>query len=88
MLRDRRIIGFRRKGDIVVPSIFFAEVDGIVDVVKGLTGTITLLRDHQFDETEILQWLFEADESLPGTPAEALHANRGKEVTRRAQASG
>jgi hypothetical protein len=34
----------------------------------------------------MLEWLFTADPSLPGTPAQALAENRGTEVKRRAQA--
>ena len=34
----------------------------------------------------MLRWLFESDESLPGTPIEALRGDRGKEIKRRAQA--
>jgi hypothetical protein len=33
-------------------------------------------------------WLFRADESLPGTPIQALRDNRGTEVKRRAQVAG
>ena len=39
-----------------------------------------------FDEEEALRWLFTADETLPGTPIEALCKHRGTEVNRRAQA--
>jgi hypothetical protein len=49
---------------------------------------ITLLRDARFSDEEIIEWLFRADESLPGTPIEALRANRGKEIKRRAQVAG
>jgi hypothetical protein len=35
-----------------------------------------------------LSWLFSADDTLPGTPVQALRANRGTEVRRRAQALG
>ena len=55
-------------------------------VVKGLSGTLTLLRDDGFSDEEMLEWLFTPDESLPGTPAQALSENRGTEVKRRAQA--
>ena len=57
-------------------------------VVKGLGGTITLLRDSGYDPDEILRWLFTADDSLPGTPIDALRGDRGREVKRRAQAMG
>jgi hypothetical protein len=57
-------------------------------VVKGLPGVITLLRDGHYSDPEIVGWLFRADDSLPGTPVQALVENRGTEVKRRAQAAG
>jgi hypothetical protein len=33
-----------------------------------------------------MRWLFTADESLPGTPIQAIAEHRAKEVNRRAQA--
>jgi hypothetical protein len=82
MLRDHAIIAFRRAGVPVVPAEF---LDGNA-VVKGLTGTITVLRDGGYPDAEILRWLFTPDDSLPGTPIAALRADRGREVKRRAQA--
>jgi hypothetical protein len=35
---------------------------------------------------ETLRWLFTADDSLPGTPVQALIEYRVKEINRRAQA--
>lgn len=58
------------------------------EIVKGLPGTITLLRDSGYHEDEILRWLFTPDDSLPGTPIDALRGDRGREVKRRAQAMG
>ncbi|MGX7680442.1 Rv2175c family DNA-binding protein [Jatrophihabitans sp. DSM 45814] len=57
-------------------------------VVKHLPAVITLLRDARFSDAEIVDWLFRADDSLPGTPAQALADNRATEVKRRAQAAG
>ena len=57
-------------------------------VVKGLSGVVTLLRDARYSDDEIITWLFRADDSLPGTPIQALRDNRGGEVKRRAQAAG
>lgn len=82
MLRDHQLIALRRAGVICVPADF---VQGDT-LVKGLTGTITVLRDGGFPDADILRWLFAADDSLPGTPVEALRADRGREVKRRAQA--
>lgn len=84
LIRDGHLLAVRREGVLSVPSVFLAEAA----VVKGLGGTITLLRDNGYNEDEILRWLFAADESLPGTPIEALRGDRGREVKRRAQAMG
>jgi hypothetical protein len=82
MIRDGSLLGVRREGALVVPEDF---LDGS-GVVKGLPGTITVLRDGGYHDGEILRWLFAEDDSLPGTPIEALRGNRGREVKRRAQA--
>lgn len=82
MLRDHHLLALRRDGTIVVPAEFIH--DGVV--VKGLAGTITVLRDGGYPDSEILHWLFTPDDSLPGTPIAALCADRGREVKRRAQA--
>ncbi|MBB1153784.1 MULTISPECIES: helix-turn-helix domain-containing protein [Amycolatopsis] len=83
MLRDGELIAVRRKGELCVPGDFFVK-DG---VVKGLGGTITVLADSGFSRTEMLRWLFTADDTLPGsTPINALRTSHGTEVKRRAQA--
>ena len=83
MLRDGLLLACRRNGILIVPALFLTDDD----VVKGLSGTITVLRDSGYGEDEILTWLFTPDESLPGTPVDALRGDRGREVKRRAQAS-
>lgn len=55
-------------------------------LVKGVPGVLTVLHDGGYDDREALTWLFTVDESLPGRPIDALRENRGREVTRRAQA--
>ena len=82
MLRDGQLLAVRRNGRLVVPCDLLTE-NG---VVKGVAGTITVLRDGGYADQEILRWLFTHDETLPGTPVAALRADRGKEVKRRAQA--
>ncbi|MDQ2749344.1 MAG: Rv2175c family DNA-binding protein, partial [Actinomycetota bacterium] len=57
-------------------------------VVKSLSSVITQLRDARYSDSEIVDWLFRADDSLPGTPIQALRENRGSEVKRRAQVAG
>jgi hypothetical protein len=83
LLRDRKLLAVSRPdGQRAVPAAF---LDGD-QVVKGLQGTLTVLVDCGFDDTEALRWLFTADETLPGTPVQALYKHRGTEVNRRAQA--
>lgn len=84
LLRDNQLIAVRRgeNNALHVPAGFIVENH----TVKGLTGTLTLLRDAKFSDEEALRWLFTADDSLPGTPVQALRENRGTEVRRRAQA--
>ncbi|HUL25447.1 MAG TPA: Rv2175c family DNA-binding protein [Streptosporangiaceae bacterium] len=83
LLRDRKLVAVHRSdGTLCVPTAFF---DGN-QIVKGLHGTLTVLFDCGLDESESLRWLFTADDSLPGTPIQAMAEHRGTEVNRRAQA--
>lgn len=82
LVRNGHLLALRRGGESLIPADF---VDG-QEVVKGLPGTVTVLRDGGFTDEEALRWLFAEDETLPGTPIEALRSNRGREVKRRAQA--
>jgi Rv2175c C-terminal domain of unknown function len=83
MLRDRKLLGVQRPdGSFGVPAAF---LDG-GQVVRGLHGTLTLLFDCGFTDVEAMRWLFTSDDSLPGSPIEAIAAHRCSEVNRRAQA--
>jgi len=82
MVRDGQLLSVRRDGAVCVPSDFF---DGRAPV-KGLSGTIVLLRDGGYTDPDILRWLFADDPSLPGSPIAVLRAGRHREVKRRAQA--
>jgi len=83
ILRDGHLIAVRRDGELCIPEDFVGEKGA----VKGLAGTLTVLSDSGFEPTEMLNWLFSSDDSLPGvTPINALRTNHGTEVKRRAQA--
>ena len=84
LVRERQLLAVRRDGVLYVPAAFVQ--DG--RVLKGLPGVLTLLADASYSDAEALSWLFTADDSLPGTPVQALVQNRGTEVKRRAQALG
>jgi hypothetical protein len=83
LFRDRKLLAVQRPdGTTAVPAAFF---DGGT-IVKGLSGTLTVLYNCGFDDPEALRWLFTADDTLPGTPVQAMIENRRTEVNRRAQA--
>ena len=82
LLRDRKLMAVPGSGNGKIPADFLQ--DGAV--LKHLPGLLTVLRDGGFSEQEAFDWLFEADDSLPGTPVQALRDDRHTEVTRRAQA--
>lgn len=65
-----------------VPAAFVLEGR----VLDSLAGTVTVLKDAGFDTEELIGWLFTPDETLPGTPIEALRSGRKTEIRRRAQA--
>ena len=84
-LRDGDLVGGRNENGLrCVPALRLQ--DG--RIVKSLSSVITQLRDARYSDTEIVDWLFRADESLPGAPVDALRENRGTEVKRRAQVAG
>jgi hypothetical protein len=84
LIKEGQLLAVRRGENkvLMVPADFVG--DGAI--TKGLTGTLTVLKDDGFSDEEALEWLFTPDPSLPGTPAQALRENRGTEVKRRAQA--
>lgn len=85
LINDGAVVAVRPEGaPIGIPAAFL----GDEGPVKGLPAVITLLRDAHYTDTEIVDWLFRADDSLPGTPIQALQENRGTEIKRRAQAAG
>jgi hypothetical protein len=83
LAREHELALVRREStrEPAVPAEFI--LDG--EIVKGLAGTLTLLDDHGFSPSESVDWLFTADDSLPGRPIDALREDRGREVRRRAQ---
>ena len=84
LLRDRDLVAARvgERGVLCVPEDLLAEGAPLPD----LRGTLTVLADAGFSDEEALRWLLTPDESLPGTPVQALREGRRTEVRRRAQA--
>ena len=85
LVKEGALLAVRRDGvGLVVPA---EQLDGD-HPVKHLKGVLTLLHDAGYDAEEALRWLTTDDDTLPGTPLQALHENRATEVKRRAQALG
>lgn len=84
-LIDERAIVEARVGEKNIRSV---PADFVLDgrIVDSLKGTISVLLDAGFGDEELIAWLFTPDESLPGTPMQALREGRKTEIRRRAQA--
>ena len=84
LIRDGHLVAVQVEAGRRIPASMI--MDGAV--VKSLPSVITQLRDVRYTDEEIVDWLHRDDDSLPGSPIEALRANRGSEVKRRAQVAG
>ncbi|GLY20650.1 DNA-binding protein [Micromonospora echinospora] len=84
MIRDRELVAVRRDGIRKIPVDLVANKT----VLKHLPGVLNLLADAGYDDDAALRWLYEPDDTLPGTPAVALGGDLAREVKRRAQALG
>ena len=83
LLNNGQQLAIRLDNVRYIPEMFFTE-DG--DLNKFVPGVISLLSDGGYSSQEILEYLYEADDSLPGRPVDALHGHLAREVMRRAQA--
>ncbi|WP_088315771.1 Rv2175c family DNA-binding protein [Kineosporia sp. R_H_3] len=88
LLQDGALLAVRRgeRRILSVPALLLIEVEGRMQPLPELKGTISVLADAGYDAAESLRWLFTPDESLPGSPVEALRAGHKTEIRRRAQA--
>jgi hypothetical protein len=86
LLQDRALVGVRRgePRTLQVPQALLLDDQPLPE----LRGTLMVLADAGYSDEEALRWLFTPDDSLPGTPVDALRAGRRAEVRRRAQALG
>ena len=82
LIAERKLMAVPGSGNSRIPADFLQ--DGAV--LRHLPGLLTVLFDGGFSEQEAFDWLFADDDTLPGTPVEALRGDRHTEVTRRAQA--
>ena len=83
LINDHRIIAVVRNGIRYLPEIYF-DAEGKIN--KFVPGVITLLTDGGYTDSEIIDYLFTADDTLPGRPVDALHGHLARVVMRRTQA--
>jgi len=83
LLRDGKLIAVQR-GTPPVKQVP-AEIVHDGQLLKGLAGAITVLRDAGYDDHETLRWLLTHDDAIPGRPVDAMAAGRDTAVKRRAQ---
>ena len=83
LLTDRKLVAFRVDGRKTVPAALVGDHD---HPSKFVASAITVLADGGYTDEEILEYLFTADDTLPGRPVDALHGHGAREVIRRAQA--
>jgi hypothetical protein len=55
------------------------------ELLKGLAGALTVLRDAGYNDEQALRWLLTDDPAIPGRPVDAMAAGRHTAVKRRAQ---
>ena len=84
LVRSGQLLSVQTDEGVRIPA---EQLDGSV-IVKHLVPVLTLLRDAGYSDEEALRWLTTPDDTLPGTPLQALHENRATEIKRRAQALG
>jgi excisionase family DNA binding protein len=84
LLRSGQLLSLKTDDGVRIPA---EQLDGD-QIVKHLVPVLTLLRDAGYSDDEALHWLTTPDDTLPGTPLQALHENRATEIKRRAQALG
>lgn len=84
LVRSGHLLSVQTDEGVRIPA---EQLDGD-QLVKHLVPVLTLLRDAGYGDEEALRWLTTPDDTLPGTPLQALHENRATEIKRRAQALG
>jgi hypothetical protein len=81
LLEDRQLLAVRIDGVLRIPDVFL-----VGDEVLGeLRGTLTVLSDNGFTDTEAMEWLLGVDDVIGAAPVDALRAGRKAEVRRVAQ---
>ena len=84
LIEDRALLASKIDGVWKVPEAFVAGGEPMSE----LKGTLVVLADSGFSDTESMHWLLNPEASLGVSPIEALQHGRKAEVRRVAQALG
>lgn len=84
LLDDHHLVAMRIDGALKIPADFFVDDRPL----SSLRGTIMVLLDRGFSTDEIVEWLFETEETMDEAPIAVLRAGRKSEVRRIAQSLG
>ncbi|MDO5494369.1 MAG: Rv2175c family DNA-binding protein [bacterium] len=87
-IRDGELVTVRVEGleGARIPSAFIHEGAEGPELVDGLRGSVTQLRDSGMDDEALTRWLLEPNEELGMSPAAALAAGQKHAVRRAALA--
>lgn len=83
LLREGKLVAVQRG----TPPVKQVPIELVHDgqLLKGLAGALTVLRDAGYDDDQALRWLLTEDDAIPGRPVDAMAAGRDTAVKRRAQ---
>jgi hypothetical protein len=84
LLDDHHLVAMRVDGALKIPADFLVDDRPL----PSLRGTIIVLLDRGFSTDEIVEWLFETEDTMGEAPIAVLRAGRKSEVRRIAQSLG
>jgi len=84
LLDDHHLVAMRVDGALKIPADFFVDDRPL----PSLRGTVIVLLDRGFSTDEIVEWLFETEETMGEPPIAVLRSGRKSEVRRVAQSLG
>ena len=83
LLREGKLVAIERGTPPVKQVPLELVHDG--QLLRGLAGALTVLKDAGYDDRQALRWLLTEDDAIPGRPVDAMAAGRDTAVKRRAQ---
>jgi hypothetical protein len=83
LVREGRLVTVARG----TPPVQHVPVEFVADgqLVKGLAGALTVLRDAGYGDLEAVRWLLSEDDTIQGRPVDLMAQGRHTAVKRRAQ---